>query len=127
MVYIYKKIIHGKLYYYLRVSKRNGKKVATKDIAYLGNSIEEVKKALERLSGQKKEIRKAYRTINLFLESNYYLEKIKAQKLKNDEWLKEKLEEYNKKKGIEQQKDQDPKGEDIPSMQHHLMTTQFLA
>lgn len=93
MVYIYKKIIHGKLYYYLRVSKRNGKKVATKDIAYLGNSIEEVKKALERLSGQKKEIRKAYRTINLFLESNYYLEKIKARKLKNDEWLKAKLEE----------------------------------
>ncbi|MFA6023338.1 MAG: Fic family protein [Candidatus Pacearchaeota archaeon] len=93
MVYIYKKIVSGKSYYYLRASKRSGKRILTKDIAYLGNSIEEVKKALDRLSGQKKEIRKAYRTINLFLESNYYLEKIKAQKLKRNEWLKEKLEE----------------------------------
>ncbi|MBS3073118.1 hypothetical protein J4477_04750, partial [Candidatus Pacearchaeota archaeon] len=85
MVYIYKKIVSGKPYYYLRASERKGKRIITKDIAYLGNSIEDVKKSLERLSKYKKEIRKAYRNINLFLESNYYLEKVKYQKLKKDE------------------------------------------
>ena len=44
-----------------------------------------------------------------------------------EERLKEKLEEYNKSKSIEQQKDQNPKGEGIPSMQNHLITTQFLS
>ena len=93
MVYIYKKIVSGKPYYYLRASERKGKRIITKDIAYLGNSIEDVKKSLERLSKYKKEIRKAYRNINLFLESNYYLEKVKYQKLKKDEFLGDKLDE----------------------------------
>ncbi|PIZ82914.1 hypothetical protein COX97_02505 [Candidatus Pacearchaeota archaeon CG_4_10_14_0_2_um_filter_05_32_18] len=93
MVYIYKKIVSGKPYYYLRASERKGKRIITKDIAYLGNSIEDVKKSLERLSKYKKEIRKAYRNINLFLESNYYLEKVKYQKLKRDEFLGDKLDE----------------------------------
>jgi len=93
MVYIYKKIVSGKPYYYLRASERKGKRIITKDIAYLGNSIEDVKKSLKRLSKYKKEIRKAYRNINLFLESNYYLEKVKYQKLKRDEFLGDKLDE----------------------------------
>ncbi|MBI2629183.1 Fic family protein [Candidatus Pacearchaeota archaeon] len=93
MVYIYKKIVSGKPYYYLRASKRSGKRIITKDIAYLGNSIEDVRKSLEKIPEYKEEIRKAYRTINLFLESNYYLEKIKSQKLKKDELIKDKLEE----------------------------------
>ncbi|HLD98378.1 MAG TPA: Fic family protein [Candidatus Nanoarchaeia archaeon] len=93
MVYIYKKIVSGKTYYYLRASERKGKRIITKDIAYLGNSIEDVKKSLEKLSKYKEEIRKAYRNINLFLESNYYLEKIKSQKLKKDEFIGNKLEE----------------------------------
>jgi len=93
MVYIYKKVVGGRTYYYLRISVRKGKKVIAKDVAYLGNTIEEVKKNLGKLSAYKDEIRKAYKTINSFLESNYYLEKIKSLKLKKDRFLKEKLEE----------------------------------
>ncbi len=93
MVYIYKKIVGGKPYYYLRISERKGKRVIAKDIAYLGNKIEEVKKNIDKLSDYKEEIRKAHKTISLFLESNYYLEKVKSLKLKKDEFLKEKLEE----------------------------------
>ncbi len=93
MVYIYKKIVGGKTYYYLRISERKGKRVIAKDIAYLGSRIEKVKKNLDKLSDYKNEIRKAHKTISLFLESNYFLEKIKSLKLKKDEFLKEKLEE----------------------------------
>lgn len=93
MVYVYKKIIGGKPYYYLRASERKGKAVITKDIAYLGNRIEKVKKALENLSEYKGEIRKAYKKIRLFLESNYYFEKTKSLKLKKNEFLGNKLEE----------------------------------
>ena len=80
MVYIYKKPIAGRSYYYLRASEKKGKKLVTKDIAYLGNSIDEVKLNLDKLSRYKEQIRKSYRTINSFLESNHFLEK--AQKLK---------------------------------------------
>ncbi|HLD37210.1 MAG TPA: Fic family protein [Candidatus Nanoarchaeia archaeon] len=93
MVYIYKKIIAGKPYYYLRISERKGRKVIAKDVSYLGSTIEEVNMALKKLPQYKEEIRKAYRTINVFLESNYYLEKIKVLKLKKDKFLLEKLEE----------------------------------
>lgn len=93
MVYIYKKIIGAKTYYYLRASERKGKKIITKDIAYLGSEIEEVKKNLEKLSQYKEQIRKAYRTINTFLETNYCLEKAKKLKLKKDNFLLDKLEE----------------------------------
>jgi Fic family protein len=93
MVYIYKKIIGRTSYYYLRASERKGKRVIAKDIAYLGNSIEEVKKSLDNLTKYKDKIRKAYKTIHNFTESNYYLEKIKAEKLKKDLFLGERLEE----------------------------------
>ncbi len=92
MVYIYKKTISGKPYYYLRASKRKGKKIIAKDIAYLGNSIQDVKKSLEK-GKFKAEIRKAYKTINNFVESNHWLEKAKESKLKKDIFLVEKLEE----------------------------------
>ena len=87
MVYIYKKIIGERNYYYLRASQRKGAKVIVKDIAYLGGSIEEVKKALENLPKYSNEIRKAYKTINNFLESNRYLEKIRLSKLKKDKFI----------------------------------------
>ena len=48
MVYIYKKIVSGKPYYYLRVSERKGKRVIARDIAYLGSSIEEVRRSLDK-------------------------------------------------------------------------------
>jgi Fic family protein len=93
MVYVYKKILGDKIYYYLRASQRKGKKLITKDIAYLGSSVEEIKKNLDKLSKYKNEIRKAYSTINLFFETNYYLEKVRTLKLKKDEFLQDKLEE----------------------------------
>ena len=93
MVYIYKKKIGVRNYYYLRASKRQGKKIVVKDIAYLGNNIEAVRKNLENLSQYKEEIRKAYRNLNLFLDTNYFLEKVRKLKLKKDIFLKDKLEE----------------------------------
>ncbi|MBN1156800.1 Fic family protein [Candidatus Woesearchaeota archaeon] len=91
MVYIYKKTIGKKPYYYLRASERKGSKVLVKDIAYLGNSIEEVKKALDNLPKYREKIRKAYRTIHSYLESNHHLERVIAMKLKQDYFLDEKL------------------------------------
>lgn len=91
MVYIYKKIIGKKPYYYLRASEKKGKKVMVKDIAYLGNSIKETKRKLNQLTQYKDKIRQAHRTIHRFLESNYYLEKIQQEKLRHDPYLKEKL------------------------------------
>ena len=87
MVYIYKKKVGNKSYYYLRASERKGSKVVAKDIAYLGNNLEEVKRAIEKIPKYKTEIRKAYKTINNFLESNRYVEKIKKSKLKADSYL----------------------------------------
>ncbi|MCR4327133.1 MAG: Fic family protein [Nanoarchaeota archaeon] len=93
MVYIYKKSAGKKNYYYLRISKRKGKKIITKDLAYLGGTIKEARKKLSNLSSHKEEIRKAYRNLNIFLDTNYYLEKIKDLKLKKNEFLGKKLEE----------------------------------
>ena len=91
MVYIYRKVAGDKQYYYLRASKRKGNRIISKDLAYLGNSIEEVKK---NLAGQNKEqIRKAYKTINKFFESNHFLEEAKQLKQRKDEYLPEKLDE----------------------------------
>src|SRR3989338_2985429 len=93
MVYIYKKIVGNKPYYYLRASERKGKKVISKDIAYLGSSIDEVKKNLDKLHMHKEKIRKSYKIINSFLEYNHFLEKAKKLKLKKDIFLKDKTEQ----------------------------------
>src|SRR3989344_9543531 len=93
MVYIYKKPIVNKNYYYLRASEKKGKKSITKDIAYLGSTINEVKISLDKLSKYKEQIRKSYKTINSFLESNHFLEKAHKLKLKRDSFLKDKTEE----------------------------------
>lgn len=93
MVYIYKKIIGNKLYYYLRASTRKRNKVIVKDIAYLGNTIEEVKKTLDKLPRYSEQIRKTYKTLKHFVDSNRYLEKVSALKLKKDSYLLNKLPE----------------------------------
>lgn len=93
MVYIYKKTIGNKHYYYLRASERKGEKVFVKDIAYLGGSVGELQNKLENLSKYSERIRKTHKTINRFLESNRYLEKAMTLKLKHDPFLKEKLVE----------------------------------
>jgi hypothetical protein len=88
MVYIYSKIINGKLYYYLRMDKREKDKKIIKDIAYLGNDLSKIN--LEKLldnSKYKKEIRKSYKVINKFINSNYYLDKAKSEKLHKDKYL----------------------------------------
>ncbi|MEK6857596.1 MAG: Fic family protein [Nanoarchaeota archaeon] len=87
MVYVYKKNVGNKSYYYLRASKRKKERVIAKDIAYLGSSIEEVKKNLEKLPKYAKDIRKAYKTIKNFTESNRYEENIREAKLKRDDFL----------------------------------------
>lgn len=93
MVYIYKKTIGKTPYYYLRASERKGKRVIAKDIAYLGNSIEEVRKSLDNLPKYKEKIRKAYKVIHNFIESNSYLEKIGSMKLKREPFIGDKLAE----------------------------------
>ena len=54
-------------------------------------SIDEVKKALKTLTQQKDNIRKAYKTIHQFLESNTWLEKARSLKLRKEEMLGEHL------------------------------------
>lgn len=95
MVYIYAKKIGKETYYYLRASYREGSKVLTKDIAYLGSDLSKIK--LDRLNLEKKykkEIKKAYTNLKKYITSNYYLEKIKKKKLKKSIfWNKNELEE----------------------------------
>jgi len=88
MVYIYVKKNGLEKYYYLRIDKRiNGKKVV-KDIAYLGNDLSKIN--INNLLDNKvyhKEIRKSYRTITKFLNSNYYIQKAESLKLKKNNYL----------------------------------------
>ncbi len=90
MVYIYKKVRGYKIYYYLRISKRNGNKKIEKDIAYLGNSIEKAMAELPKIA-KKKEIRKSYKRISNFLENEYYKNKVRNLKLKSDDYLDKNL------------------------------------
>ena len=90
MAYIYKKVVGGKPYYYLRISKRVESKVVAKDIAYLGSDISQIQKKLDALPKKyQTEIRKGYRNIKRFVESNYYFDKI--DKLKENIYLDKKL------------------------------------
>ncbi|MFH1439517.1 MAG: Fic family protein [Candidatus Woesearchaeota archaeon] len=98
MAYLYKKQINGKVYYYLRISKRVDGKLVVNDVAYLGSNITEVEKKLEQLEKYQKEIRKGYHNIRKFIESDYYLEKIKEKKLKKNEYIKP--EQLNKIEAI---------------------------
>lgn len=92
MVYLYKKIVKEKPYYYLRMSKRAGGKVISKDIAYLGSDISKIQPKISKLPDKYKlEIRKTYRNINKFIESEHYLNKVKDMKLKETPFLEKKL------------------------------------
>lgn len=95
MVYLWKKTVGNKNYYYLRVSRRNGSKVVSKDVAYLGTDLSKLRIRLEKLPKKySKQIRKAYKTLNSFIEVNRYLHKVKALKVKSTPYiLKSKLEE----------------------------------
>lgn len=77
MAYIYRKKVGKKTYYYLRVSQRDGKRMITKDIAYLGNDLSKIDDKIHNLGQEyKKEIRTGHRNIKRFVDSNYYLEKV---------------------------------------------------
>lgn len=91
MVYIYKKMIGGKPYYYLRASSTKRGKTMVKDVAYLGSKINEVKNELTKLPKFKDKIEKSYRKIDLFIQSNHYLEEARKNKYKHDEFLGENL------------------------------------
>ncbi|MAG20165.1 hypothetical protein CL618_01900 [archaeon] len=85
MVYIHVKQIGDKKYYSLRISVRKGKEVITKDLCNLGNDISKINiKDLEKK--YKKEIRKSYKTIKKFLETNHYYEEAKKLKLRESEY-----------------------------------------
>ena len=89
MVYVFKKVVGKKPYYYLRASSRKGAKVISKDIAYLGSSVADVRESLSKLSKFKKDIDKAYRRINFVLESNHFLEEAQKVRSKKDPFLGE--------------------------------------
>lgn len=95
MVYLYKKIISGEPYYYLRISKKVKGKTIVKDIAYLGKDVNKIQEKLDKLPKKyQKEIRKAYRNIKKHIESEYYLKKVRKFKLKGNEYLnKETIEQ----------------------------------
>ncbi|MFH1072537.1 MAG: Fic family protein [Nanoarchaeota archaeon] len=88
MVYIYRKTIGDKKYYYLRASVRKNGKIVVKDIKFLGSDIHAIQENLKNIPHvYDQEIRKTYRTINKFLEVNIFLEKVKREKLKKDLYL----------------------------------------
>lgn len=91
MAYLYKKVIGGKPYYYLRVSKTYKGKPIVKDVAYLGNDASKIMKKLEKLSAYKEEIKKAYRNIEKFIQSEHYVNKAENLKLKENPYMERHL------------------------------------
>ncbi len=77
MAYLYKKVVGGKPYYYLRISRRVGSRVMAKDIAYLGTDPEKIAAKLDKIPRKYKEaIRQGHKAITRFLGSEYYLSKV---------------------------------------------------
>src|ERR1043166_199647 len=87
MVYIYRKHIGSKDYYYLRASHRKNGRIITKDIAYLGDSLEAVQRRLNNLPQYARQIRKTYKTLQHFIDFNRYAERVRASKPKADRFL----------------------------------------
>jgi Fic family protein len=88
MVYIYRKRIGNKDYYYLRASVLKEGKLITKDILYLGSDLNSIRDKIKGIpSKYSEQIRKTYKTINRFIEYNIYLEKVKSLKLHKDEFI----------------------------------------
>jgi fido (protein-threonine AMPylation protein) len=80
MVYIYRKVIGNKEYYYLRASIREKDRIITKDIAYLGSDLGRVREQVDELPKKYHEqIRKTYKTIQRFLDINSYREQAKEK------------------------------------------------
>jgi Fic family protein len=89
MAYVYEKRRGNNSYYYLRETVRKDGKSIPKDIAYLGTTPAEAKKRLSQIKPET--IRKSYKRIMRHLESNHYLELVRRQKLKQDNYLGDRL------------------------------------
>lgn len=89
MVYIYRKIVYGKPYYYLRLSEKIKGKTIVKDVAYLGNDVSKIEEKLPK--EYKEKIRKAHKNIKKFIQNEYYLKKIENLKLKKNLYFEDNL------------------------------------
>jgi len=103
MAFIVKKNIHGKEYYYLNKSVREGKRVRTKTIAYLGknkNEAEKKAKELAKRSTAEEQTtgRKTGKPPQKIVNSNNNMEKISA--LKPKEISIEDMTTFCKRKGF---------------------------
>src|SRR3989344_6704233 len=87
MVYIHVKKVGGTRYYTLRVSvKGKNGKLITKDLENLGTDPNKIN--IDSLEQKyKTEIRKSYRTIKIFLESERYYNLAKEEKLRQSPFL----------------------------------------
>jgi len=86
MAYIYKKIISGKPYYYLRISKKVNNKLIVQDVAYAGSDASKLENNIPK--EYKKDIRKAYKNIKKFVQEEYYQKKVRNLKIKEDIYIK---------------------------------------
>ena len=86
MAYIHAKRVGNKTYYTLRISAKQNGKVITKDLCNLGDDLAKID--IGDLEKQYKDkIRKSYRVLKKFLESNIYLEKAKRIKIRQSIYL----------------------------------------
>ena len=87
-MYIYKKRINGKIYYYLRISKNDGNKTIVKDICSLGANIELFWDKINSLDKKySADIRKSHHILNKNITHIRCLEKVKKLKLRINKFL----------------------------------------
>lgn len=86
MAYLHKKNINGKNYYSLRKNIKINGKTIKKDVCSLGSDISKIDlKDLEKKYPE--ELKKSGQVIKKTLDLNYYLEKVKKRKLKEDDFF----------------------------------------
>lgn len=86
MAYIHAKRVGDKTYYTLRISAKQNGRVITKDLCSLGDDLTKVD--IDSLEIRYKDkIRKSYRILKKFLESNIYLEKARHLKPRQSAYL----------------------------------------
>jgi Fic family protein len=87
-MYIYKKRINNKTYYYLRLSKRDGNRIIVEDIANLGTDPDKILNKINSLDKKySSQIRKSIRNINRTIDYEHFKKKVENLKLKYDEFL----------------------------------------
>lgn len=90
MVYLYAKKRGEHTYYYLRASAKKDGKLITQDIAYLGTDPEQLQARLDQLPATyKQQIRKSYKTLKRFIQTNHYLQLAQEEKRRQDPYLED--------------------------------------